>query len=75
MKCWSPFRFVDKYIELQSKKVVPTEQIFDETVRIFKEEGVRLVTCEENAAAERVSGQHFLLLSFFKVLARSTVSM
>jgi len=56
-----PQRFVDKYLELQSEKAVPVEQLFDETVRILKEEGVKFVTHQEKEAAEKTRRESFSL--------------
>uniref|UniRef100_A0A0B7BUG6 Small ribosomal subunit protein mS23 n=1 Tax=Arion vulgaris TaxID=1028688 RepID=A0A0B7BUG6_9EUPU len=48
-----PQRFVDKYLELQSQKTVPTEQIFDETINILKREHVKFVTLQEKEEKEK----------------------
>ncbi|XP_059162202.1 small ribosomal subunit protein mS23-like [Physella acuta] len=40
-------RFVDKYIELQSQKSHPVDQLFQITVNKLQEEGVKLQTHEE----------------------------
>ncbi|CAL1529924.1 unnamed protein product [Lymnaea stagnalis] len=40
-------RFVDKYFELQSKKSVPTDQLFNETLLTLKAEGIHLITHAE----------------------------
>ena len=47
-------RFVDQYLELHEKKSVPTEHLFEETVRILKEGGVKLITHEERRDAQKV---------------------
>ncbi|KAK3781680.1 hypothetical protein RRG08_043590 [Elysia crispata] len=46
-------RFVDQYLELHEKKSVPTEHLFEETVRILKEGGVKLITHEERRDAQK----------------------
>ncbi|RUS79497.1 hypothetical protein EGW08_012729 [Elysia chlorotica] len=43
-------RFVDQYLDLHEKKSVPPDSLFEETVRILKEGGVRLITHEEKQA-------------------------
>ncbi|CAG5132907.1 unnamed protein product [Candidula unifasciata] len=40
-------RFVDTYLDLLSKKVVPPAEIFDKTVELLKTEGIKLQTVQE----------------------------
>lgn len=51
----SSFRFVDTYLDLHSKKVVPPEEIFQKTVDLLKAEGVQLQTIQEKEAIDLVS--------------------
>ncbi|BFZ04565.1 hypothetical protein BsWGS_07604 [Bradybaena similaris] len=45
-------RFVDTYLELHSKKVVPPEEIFQKTIDLLKAEGVQLQTIQEKEAID-----------------------
>lgn len=51
----SSFRFVDTYLDLHFKKVVPPEEIFQKTVDLLKAEGVQLQTIQEKEAIDLVS--------------------
>ncbi|GFR63619.1 28S ribosomal protein S23, mitochondrial-like [Elysia marginata] len=51
-------RFVAKYLELHEEKSVPADRRFEDTVRILREEGVKLITHEERKqAADKFQGE------------------
>lgn len=47
-------RFVDKYLELHEDKSAPPGKLFENTVAILREEGIRFITHEEKKATEQV---------------------